>query len=106
MINSGYRSFEEWESIIFQILYAFQCMIDNNIYIPNLTIDNLFIKESKVDPMNFNYWIYEINNVKYDHETLSNIDLKQLFNPDEIISNQELKEKKEKKYDEYNENLD
>ena len=131
MINSGYRSFEEWESIIFQILYAFQCMIDNNIYIPNLTIDNLFIKESKVDPMNFNYWIYEINNVKYyvpnygftvmfdlfhkdninnelryDHETLSNIDLTRLFDSDKVISDQELKEKKEKKYDEYNENLD
>lgn len=131
MINSGYRSFEEWESIIFQILYAFQCMIDNNIYIPNLTIDNLFIKESKVDPMNFNYWIYEINNVKYyvpnygftvmfdlfhkdninnelryDHETLSNIDLTQLFNSDKDISDQKLKEQKEKKYDDYIENLD
>ena len=131
MINSGYRSFEEWESIIFQILYAFQCMIDNNIYIPNLSIDNLFIKESKVDPMNFNYWIYEINNVKYyvpnygftvmfdvfhkdninnelryNRETLSNIDLTQLFNSSENISDQELKDRKEKKYDEYIENLD
>ena len=131
MINSGYRSYEEWESIIFQILYAFQCMIDNNIYIPNLTIDNLFIKESKVDPMNFNYWIYEINNInyyvpnygftvmfdlfhkdninnelRYDHETLSNIDLTQLFDSDKVISDQELKEQKEKKYDEYNENFD
>lgn len=131
MINSGYRSFEEWESIIFQILYTFQCMIDNNIYIPNLSIDNLFIKESKVDPMNFNYWIYEINNVKYyvpnygftvmfdvfhkdninnelryDHETLSNIDLIQLFDSNNDISNQDLKDKKEKKYDEYIENLD
>lgn len=131
MINSGYRTFEEWESIIFQILYAFQCMIDNNIYIPNLTIDNLFIKESKVDPMNFNYWIYEINNVKYyvpnygftvmfdlfhkdninnelryDHETLSNIDLSRLFNSDKDISDQKLKEQKEKKYDDYIENLD
>ena len=131
MINSGYRSFEEWESIIFQILYAFQCMIDNNIYIPNLSIDNLFIKESKVDPMNFNYWIYEINNVKYyvpnygftvmfdvfhkdninnelryDRETLSNIDLTQTFNSVEFISDQDLKNEKERKYDEYIENLD
>lgn len=124
MINSGYRTPEEWESIIFQILYTFQCMIDNNIYIPNLSIDNIFIKESKIDPTNYNYWIYEINGVKYyvpnygftvmfdvfhcdnydndllyDHETLNNKDLL------DIKDKQNIEKIKEDKYDEYMSNF-
>lgn len=124
MINSGYRTPEEWESIIFQILYTFQCMIDNNIYIPNLSINNIFIKESKIDPTNYNYWIYEINNVKYyvpnygftvmfdvfhcdnfdnellyDHETLNN---KDLLN---VEDKQNIEKIKEDKYDEYMSNF-
>lgn len=66
MIDTGYKSLEEWKTIIFQILYTFQIMNDRGINIPNLSIDNLFIQHSNID-LNDNYYysIYKINNVSY-----------------------------------------
>lgn len=65
MIDSGYKSLAEWKSIIFQILYTFQCMVKHNILIPNFSIDNLFIQHSKLDPSNSYYSVYNINGIEY-----------------------------------------
>lgn len=66
MVDTGYKSLDEWKSIIFQILYTFQIMIDKGINIPNLSIDNLFVQHSNID-INDNYYysIYKINNISY-----------------------------------------
>lgn len=65
MVDSGYKSLEQWKSIIFQILYTFQCLIKHNITIPKFNIDNLFIQHSDIDPMNAQYSIYNINGIPY-----------------------------------------
>lgn len=65
MVDSGYKSLEQWKSIIFQILYTFQCLIKHNITIPKFDIDNLFIQHSDIDPMNAQYSIYNINGISY-----------------------------------------
>lgn len=65
MIDSGYKTLVEWKSVIFQILYTFQCMIKHNINIPNFSIDNLFIQHSKIDPNNSYYSVYNINGIEY-----------------------------------------
>lgn len=66
MVDTGYKSLEEWKTIIFQILYTFQIINDRGISIPNLSIDNLFVQHSNID-LNDNYYysIYKINNVSY-----------------------------------------
>lgn len=65
MIETGYRELKEWKSIIFQILYTFLVMEKYNINIPDINIDNLFIRHSNISPMNDYYTVYEIDGLKY-----------------------------------------
>lgn len=66
MSSSGYHTEYEWCSLIFQLLTAFHCLIQHNIYIPTFSItSNILIKEIKHIPSNPKIWKYVINGIDY-----------------------------------------
>lgn len=91
MIDTGYKSLEEWKTIIFQILYTFQIINDRGINIPNLSVDNLFVQHSNID-LNDNYYysIYKINNVSYYVPFYGDMIMFDLIHKDVINTNEQL----------------
>ena len=91
MVDTGYKSLEEWKTIIFQILYTFQIINDRGINIPNLSIDNLFVQHSNIE-LNDNYYysIYKINNVSYYVPFYGDMIMFDLIHKDVINTNKQL----------------
>ena len=65
MIESGWHTDEEKEIFTFQLLYALLVMLKNKIYIPNFSINNIFIKKLKTSDMQTKIFVYEIDGIKY-----------------------------------------
>ena len=66
MIQTGYHTLEEWNSILFQLLYLYGIMLHYKIIIPKFNLNNnIFIKESKTDMINRKIWLYNIDGVDY-----------------------------------------
>lgn len=65
MIESGWHTDEEKEIFTFQLLYALLVMLKNRIYIPNFSINNIFIKKLKTSDMQTKIVVYEIDGIKY-----------------------------------------
>lgn len=65
MIESGWHTEEEKEIFTFQLLYALLVMLKNRIYIPNFSINNIFIKKLKTSDMQTKIFVYEIDGIKY-----------------------------------------
>jgi hypothetical protein len=66
MISTGYHSYEVWQSIIFQLVYAFAVMQEKEIYIQNFNMsDNIYIKDLFYDSNNIGSWIYKVNGIEY-----------------------------------------
>ena len=65
MIESGWHTDEEKEIFTFQLLYALLVMLKNRIYIPNFSINNIFIKKLKTSDMQTKIFVYEIDGIKY-----------------------------------------
>jgi hypothetical protein len=66
MVATGYHSDDVWKSILFQMVYIFAVLQENQIYIPNISLErNFFIKDIFSDSNAIGSWIYRINNVDY-----------------------------------------
>lgn len=65
MIESGWHTDEEKEIFTFQLLYALLVMLKHKIFIPNFSIDNIFIKKIITKEMQTKIFVYEINGIKY-----------------------------------------
>lgn len=66
MVQSGYHSNEEWESVIFQLLTCFMILFDKEIMFNEFTLDsNVFIKDLQYDANKIGYWKYIIRNMEY-----------------------------------------
>ena len=65
MIESGWHTDEEKEIFTFQLLYALLVMLKHQIFIPNFSIDNIFIKKIITKEMQTKIFVYEIDGIKY-----------------------------------------
>lgn len=65
MIESGWHTDEEKEIFTFQLLYALLVMLKHKIFIPNFSIDNIFIKKIITKEMQTKIFVYEIDGIKY-----------------------------------------
>lgn len=67
MIQSGYHSYNEWESVLFQLLASFIIMFDKKLVFRDFSLEsNVFIKDLQFSTgTNIGYWKYIINNIEY-----------------------------------------
>lgn len=65
MIESGWHTDEEKEIFTFQLLYALLVMLKHRIFIPNFSINNIFIKKIITKEMQTKIFVYEIDGIKY-----------------------------------------
>lgn len=66
MTNTGYHSYYQWLSVIFQMLCSFSTLLTHHIFIPNFTLaNNVFIKIIPEIPSNPKVWKYIINGIEY-----------------------------------------
>ena len=66
MVSTGYHTPEVWKSILFQLVYAFSVLQENNIYFKNTNlVNNVFIKDIYYNQGNVGYWIYKIDDMEY-----------------------------------------
>lgn len=68
MIQSGYHSDNEWESILFQLLITQIILFKKKIAFKEFSLEhNVFIKDLQSEPgTNIGYWKYNINNIEYN----------------------------------------
>ena len=66
MISRGHHSKEVWYSILFQLVYSFTILQEEEIFINNMSLENnVYIKDIYYDANAVGSWIYQINNIKY-----------------------------------------
>lgn len=66
MINTGYHSYNQWCSVLFQMLTAFHSLIKHNIYIPDFKLgENIYIYNIPNIPTNPKVWKYLVDGVEY-----------------------------------------
>ena len=66
MISSGYHTLEVWESVLFQLIYAFAVLQDKHMYLNNMSLENNFyIKDIFSDTNAIGSWIYNVDNVDF-----------------------------------------
>lgn len=65
MIYSGYKTEEQWNSIIAQILISFYVMEKNSFYINDMNLYNLFIKDINIFGDTSTCWLYNIDGIDY-----------------------------------------
>ena len=81
VVNHGVRSEEEWDTMLFTIIVTLNKLLDSGIYIPNISVDNLFVKRvSEVG-----YWNFKINNIDYYVKNRGYIVIFDLCNKDDIL---------------------
>jgi len=67
MIQSGFHTEEEWESILFQLFICFYIMFKESFIFNNFSLDkNVFIKNIQTDTNNTGYWQYKINGIDFN----------------------------------------
>jgi hypothetical protein len=66
MISTGYHSLDVWETIIFQLVYTFAVLQNQDLYFEDLSLsDNFYIKDLFTEQTNLSYWIYQIEKFNY-----------------------------------------
>lgn len=66
MVNTGFHKSEVWFSVLFQIMAALYTMQIHNIAFQDFSvIDNIYIKDTRVNDNITKYWKYIINGVEY-----------------------------------------
>ena len=66
LISSGHHNNDVWKSILFQIMYIFTVLQENEINLSSITLeDNFYVKDLLVDSNNIGSWIYNINGIDY-----------------------------------------
>lgn len=65
MLSSGWHTPEEWKVFMFQLIYAFIVMKEHDIYIPDFSTKNIFIKNIPSTSILNKLFIYEIDGIKY-----------------------------------------
>ena len=67
MIQSGYHSVNEWESILFQLLISIIILFQKKIVFTEFNLEyNVYIKDlQNISGTNIGYWKYIINNIEY-----------------------------------------
>ena len=66
MVKTGYYTPDIWQSIIFQLVYAFAVMQKKEIFFNNFSLEkNVYIKNISYDPTSIGSWIYKVNNIEY-----------------------------------------
>lgn len=65
MITTGYHTDDVWKSVLFQLIYACAVLEKSSIYLPELSLDNVYIKDIFSNLHSIGSWIYKINNIDY-----------------------------------------
>ena len=66
MKQTGYHSPAVWGSILFQLIYAFAVLQENEIIIEGFSLENnVYIKDVNYDANNIGSWIYKVNGLEY-----------------------------------------
>ena len=66
MTASGFHTTKIWKCIIFQLVYIFAILYENNIYMEEITLnDNFYIKDININPTTMGSWIYKIDNLEF-----------------------------------------
>ena len=66
MSSSGFHTTKIWKCIIFQLVYIFAILYENNIYMEEITLnDNFYIKDININPTTMGSWIYKIDNLEF-----------------------------------------
>jgi hypothetical protein len=66
MIATGHHTEKEWDSIIFQIIYACAVLQKHKIHFSNFSVtNNVFIKDLYKHPSETKHWIFKVNGVEY-----------------------------------------
>ena len=67
MLQSGYHSKEEWESVIFQLLCCFIALFSKKIMFSEFSLEsNVFIKDLQTNTTNIGHWKYIINGFEFN----------------------------------------
>jgi hypothetical protein len=65
MIATGYHTPEVWKSILFQLIYSCAVLQKEEIYFPELSLNNFYIKDIFSDLHSIGCWIYNIDGIDY-----------------------------------------
>ena len=66
MVATGFHKKEVWNSILFQLIYAFAVMEKEKIYFNNFSLkNNVFIKDVQTDGTGNSCWVYKVDNIEY-----------------------------------------
>jgi hypothetical protein len=66
MIATGHHNEKEWDSIIFQIIYACAVLQKHKIHFSNFSVtNNVFIKDLYKHPSETKHWLFKVNGVEY-----------------------------------------
>jgi hypothetical protein len=66
MIATGYHKKEVWKSVLFQLIFILYFLQKEQIYFEEFSLENnIYIKDLYFDPVNINYWIYNIDGFDY-----------------------------------------
>lgn len=66
MTNTGYHSYYQWLSVLFQMLSAYSTLIYHDVYIPDFSLHkNVFIKNIDNIPTIPKVWKYIVNGIEY-----------------------------------------
>ena len=66
MITTGYHSYYQWLSVLFQMIAAYATLMYNEIYIPDFSLQkNIFIKNIENIPSIPKVWKYVVNGIEY-----------------------------------------
>jgi hypothetical protein len=66
MIATGHHSAEVWKSVLFQFVYAFAVLQEEQIYLNNMTFENnIYIKDIFSNLDSIGSWVYRVDSVDY-----------------------------------------
>jgi len=65
MVQTGFHNDKIWFSVIFQLMVAIYVLQINGIYIHNISLHDVFIKDLNLQGPVTHYWKYKINGIDY-----------------------------------------
>lgn len=66
MIATGYHSAEVWKSVLFQFVYAFAVLQEEQVYFNNMTFeDNIYIKDIFANLDSIGSWVYKVGSIDF-----------------------------------------
>jgi hypothetical protein len=65
MTSTGHHSDKVWKSILFQLLYALAVLQKSKIYITQLSLNNIYIKDVNINQNSIGSWMYKVDGIDY-----------------------------------------